>query len=201
MAQSRNKINAMLKPVAWSAVAPSGEGVAHAWTIKIEMLSVNRWEWKEEESVAASDGWETAQVFDVLNYSVDPRSLKSEALVTTYLDKPAIRFDCMTEKCIKVEGSQQLSEPIGPVNEMRDSNYWAFRSADDARVAAQDISAFISAAKQENGLPQRASGLNDRAAKITEEIARLTEEIDTLDEKIADLTGQIKILVPQGLKS
>lgn len=110
-----------------------GVGAAMKFSVEVEKLEIDQWEWTEEENKAvATEVGDKAGVFDRIHYTVNPANLSNTVEVTTYLGQPAVRIDCVPAGCIRATGRRVAAlndnSRFGDIDERRDRNFWALET-------------------------------------------------------------------------
>lgn len=84
------------------------------WAIEVAALDAGGWRWSEKTAISTSrsDG-AVASARQNVTLSVNPADLASRVDVTTDHDRPAIRFYCAKDGCIRVLGDTETGSAAG----------------------------------------------------------------------------------------
>lgn len=120
---------------------------AYQFSVNVENLSSDEWEWVEEENHAATDGTTGAALLDRITYEVDPRALSSTIAIVTYQGFPAINLQCSYGDCIRARGRRvaflNAEQGFEDIDERRSGNSWPLGTSGRAQVVRGALTTLI----------------------------------------------------------
>jgi hypothetical protein len=172
----------------------------HSWTIAVQDLSPESWNWRVEEmGVIADSGGNVTGAEENLIYSVDPRRLSAKVKVGDYRGYPAIQIICdAAAACINVRGRRAVGSgntwqgtrdtSNSDVSETRQSNWWAVSSPADSGRLAVATGELITL--QRSSISPACQSAEDGKAKVS----ALETEIANLEKNLAEKQRDLRLL-------